>query len=207
MNRHSSASAPLCWVIPTISILLITSAHAQKITPSHVYQSVEQLILELQLIHEADKSEAILGDYVTKNRKPRHVLQKSREVYLRVQELREMNGLPKNTVPPFPVTEIKPADVKDLVDKSLMDVIALRDEYFVDSETPKTHLKNGKAPTDVYQVAIAMISDINLVLTKRGKPTNMVINKSATGKKPADVYQQVQVLLEKLQGFHCCPIV
>ena len=219
---------PVCsfvfYGLLTILAAALTQAQAQSVTPSHVYQAVETLVMELQLLHQANETQPVVSQYLTQARRPRHVMQKAREVYVRVQDLREMNGLPRNDVPPFPLTEITPADVMQLVQQAIADIQPLKPIYVIDESRFEAAFVPEKTPTDVYinlfragellsqlelpaivpnnvhQAAMGVISDINLILAKQGQPVNQDIPAVAVNKKPAQVYEQAQILLQHLQG-------
>ncbi len=129
-----------------LTITVVSSASAQNITPSHVYQVVDNVNGELALMHEANGSKAKAdkkAPALTK-RRPRHVIQKAREVFLKVQELRKINGLSVNQVPTFPVREVRPADVKEIVAAVLKSVRDLRPKFKITKPSPSIALASGK---------------------------------------------------------------
>jgi hypothetical protein len=209
-----------------LTIGIAMPAQAQDATPSHVYQVVDNVNAELALLHEAngstpktDKNAAALTD-----RRPRHVLQKAREVLIKVQTVRKLNGLAEKPVPAFPVTEVKPADVKAMVERILADVKDLRSKFNVSKTAAAAALPSGKTPTDVYanlaaaglhidglglpktvpnevyQVALTIIGDLKHVASATGMSIDSVAMQSGSkGKKPQDVYAAGFELLAALK--------
>lgn len=197
---------------------------AQEATPSHVYQVVDDINTELALLLEADDSVARKDETAPAltARKPRHVIQKAREMFLKVQTLRRINGLPATELQPFPVRAIKPADVKGLVSAILTDLRGLREPFAVTNDPEPAALTDGKTPTDVYQnlvgataavnslgvpkvvpndvyrVALAIVSDLTKIRSARGLTEEIPLKKEATGKKPGQVYELGVQLLERL---------
>ena len=194
-----------------------------KITPSHVFQVVDNVANELILMHQADESEASYNKIKMTERRPRHVLQKAREVYQKVQILRYINDLPKNSVPDFPITEVTPENVKDLVDLILRDIKSLREIFGVYALADQAPLPSNTTPNDVYlnlvrvggmidgldipvtvpndvfQIAETIIGDLQLILKKRNISTKIVTTTGSTNKGPRDAYDQSRELLSSIK--------
>jgi hypothetical protein len=194
--------------------ILAVPASAQSVTPSDVYQVVEDVNGELALFHEANGSKPKKDKKAPAltNRRPRHVIQKAREVLLKVQALRKLNGLPENSVPAFPVREVKPADVKKIVEHVRTDVRELRGKFNVTKPSPASAKPSGKTPTDVYQnltraslqmdglgiprivpndvyrLAMTIIGDLELIRAKRGISGKVAMQTGAKSKKPKHVF-------------------
>ena len=211
--------------LSTLAVFSIVSPlSAQDATPSHVYQVVDNINAELALLLEADDSTVPVDATAPAltPRKPRHVIQKAREVFLKVQLLRRINGLPATELQPFPVRAIKPADVKGMVEAVLADLQGLREPFAVSRTAPPAALPEGKTPTDVYgnlvkvsakidglgmpkivpndvyRVALAIVSDLEKVRIARGLTDNTVMQEGAKGKKPKEVYELGVQLLERI---------
>jgi hypothetical protein len=138
------------------------------------------------------------------------VVQKAREVMLKVQTLRVLNGLSENRVPPFPVTEATPADSKIMVDAVFRDLYELRGKFNVTEVIPPAPLIAGKTPADVYadlqrasdtldllgvprtmprdvcRVAVMIVHDLDVILAARGRPVPRYTAPPSSGKVPAD---------------------
>ena len=203
-----------------------SAAFAQSITPSHVFQVVDQVNAELALIYEADLATPPkpAAKPETAKRNPGHVIARARNALLKLQTLRYVNGLTLKSVPNSAVRKIVPADVKGIVDQLLVDVRELRGVYKVSKQTPKVALKTGKSPTDVYnnlsaslalidglnipktapndvyRTAMSIIKDIEMVRARAGAKTAVAKAKKSKAKKPLDAYRQGYALLKSIQA-------
>lgn len=212
--------------VSILCVVAATNVTAQTVTPSHVYQVVDNVNAELALMHTANNSNSS-GDKkapaLTK-RRPRHVIQAARMVLLKVQALRAINGLAKNPVPPFPVREVLPADVKKIVERILADVRDLRAKFDVTGPSPSVALKSGKTPTDVYgnliraslqidglgiprvvpngvyQVAMTIIGDLKKVRTARGITAEVKFQAGGKRKRPKHVFDRGVELLAAIKS-------
>tara|TARA_R110000787_G_scaffold20785_13_gene61756 strand:- start:1808 stop:2206 length:399 start_codon:yes stop_codon:yes gene_type:complete len=100
--RHIAIA--LALLAPTAPL----SALAQA-TPNHVLQTIDTLMNELALLHEANLSKPPQTKAtVPPNRHPRHVYQKAREIFLKADSARWLNGLKQLELPPPPTREITP---------------------------------------------------------------------------------------------------
>lgn len=217
-------------LIGYLSILAVLGAGApalaQGITPSHVYQVVDNINGELALLHESNGSKSRTdkkAPALTK-RRPRHVIQKAREVLLKVQALRKINGLAAKSVPTLPVREVRPADVKNIVTRVLGDIRELRAKFGVSKPSPAASLTTGKTPTDVYgnllrtglqldglgiprivpndvhQVALTIISDIEMIRAARGLTKKVAFKGGTKRKKPKHVFQHSFKLMQAIKN-------
>lgn len=208
-----------------LAVGLATPVFAETITPSHVYQSVDKANTELALLHEANQSKprSDKNAPALTERRPRHVLQKAREVLMKVQALRLINGLPEIDVPAFPVREVLPADVMKVVNRIAADVRDLRPIFGVTEPAPESALPSGKTPTDVfgnlvaaglqvdglgipksvpnavYRVAMTIISDLEKVRAARGLADPVAMISGSSAKKPKHVFENSIQLLTQLQ--------
>lgn len=227
-RRRSRLSSAFRRFVPIVLLGLfsIGTVSAQQVTPSHVNQVVETLIVELELLHEENFSEPDLSgaDLNISARLPRHVLQKAREVFLKVQLLRSINGLPPRTLPPVAVREVKPSDVRQMVDNILKDARELRLVFGVRVEAEEVALKPDQKPTDVYRsliragamidqlgvpktvpndvhrVALTINGEIELIRAKRGVTVSVPAGEPTRGMSPGDVYAGGFVLLNSLKS-------
>lgn len=196
-----------------ISLGLSSPGFAQQATPNHVFQSVEETRLVLLELNEANFSKSNKTVQAQSGILPRHVYQKARDVWRKLQLLRYMNGLPTQALEPLEAKDISPADVKQLVDKINTAVVDLLPSYGVDGELPKRALPSGKSPSDVYQNLAAVLIELDALGVPATVPNDVFVvakeltailrviadNNSASyaldslalenGKTPGDVYQ------------------
>lgn len=205
-----------------VFILVSHVAHA-KVTPNQVYQVTENIVLELAVFHEKNFTKANATVEALTPRKPRHVLQKAREVFQKLQALRYINGLTPNSIDPVPARAITPGDVKVLVDKILSDVKELQSVYGINASPKEAPLPSGKNPTDVYanlirvsqsldglgipavvpndvyQVAQTVVNQLAMIYSN-AKGKDITVRKMLVqGKSPKDVYDQAFALVGTLK--------
>lgn len=198
------------------------TAHA-NVTPNQVYQVTENIVRELAVFHEKNFTVPNTPVQVLTPRKPRHVLQKAREVFQKLQALRYINGLSPSGIDPVPARAITPGDVKDLVDKILADVRELRGVYGISGSPTGAPVPQGKNPTDVYenlirvsqsldglgipavvpndvyQVAQTVLNQLAAIYSKEKGKDAVLHTAWVQGKSPKDVYEQGFVLVEALK--------
>lgn len=203
-----------------------TRAVAQNVTPSMAYQSVEDARRYADRLHEANLSAAPdLGALTIDGRRPRHVLQKAREVSEKVQMLRWINGLDQRSLGAFPVGEPTPKDVRAAIDATFADLKALGPVFGLDGDIEPTPLVDGKtpndvygnllrlsasidqlgipmvAPNDVYQVASTILRETEKIRLALGVVDLSVDRSASDGKTPADVYAKVFDLCKQMRSF------
>jgi len=211
------------------SILLFAIAPAsaqQKITPNHVYQAVQESILELELLHDANFTKAnssVSADGLAP-RLPRHVAQKAIDVLSRVQLLRHINGLAEKAVPPLPLREITPGEVLILVTRLRDDLRALKPVFGVEKKAKAVPVPQGKKPTHVYaalltagtmvqklglppvvpndvvRTALRVTGDMERLRAKLGKAGEVEEVRGSKRKKPSHVYKLGYDLLTQIKA-------
>jgi hypothetical protein len=217
-------------LVITAAFLLIWSCrpgNSGEVTPSGVYQVVETINGELSALLAASGgySGPVVDRPLPTRRQPRHVLQKAREVMLKVQVLRAENGLPETQLPPFPTTEATPADSKLMVTAILRDVLDLRSKFNVTTPVLPAPEVAGKTPTDVYaglqrasdtldalgvprtmpndvcRLAVMINEELEGILVARKRTQPAFIAAPGTGSKtPEDVYAQAYTVLDRLRA-------
>ncbi len=215
------------------SLLFIGTAatfqlQAQSAKPADVLLSVESVKAELNQLYKASLSTPpALKSITLPAKRPRHVYQKAREVFLKIQILRRLNGLQANNLPTTPTQEVTPGDVRNLVDSSrrgLKEIIPL---YWVNDSIQEPLKKNSATPTDVYRglhevsqlldglnippvvpndvyrVALLIQSDMQkLYAARTGKSFDTSgFQTNTSGKTPKDVYEAEYAFLEALKQF------
>lgn len=193
-------------------------------SPEQVFETASLINGELALMHEANGTQPKLekNPPAMAPRQPRHVLQKAREIFERVQQLRHNNDLPTHNLPAFPTAEPKEADVYNFLDKTLADLRELRGKYSVTANA-KAAAAGGKSMADTYaqlnmaaaqleglgvakisgvdvlRVTHAIIKEVDQIRIKRGMTDKVPPYSGAAGMKPKDVYANATILLSKVQ--------
>lgn len=159
------------------------AAPGPKKTPSHVYQTVSNIGAELNLLHDANLSSPKSNAPRYKGRRPRHVYQKAREVLIKVNTLRWLNGVSRVEIPQPPAREIVPGDVNVMVDASLQAVRGLRGIFGVSVKSRPAPLVTGKTPSDVYN----NLARVSVMIDGLGIPSIV----------PNDVYRLMQTVMNE----------
>ncbi len=208
-----------------VAVLFSLSAvQADDVTPSHVYQVANTAVRELQEVLSAKKIKRQHLDLEASPRRPRHVLQKAREVFVKLQNIRLLLNLPPIEVPPLSVGRIAPVDVKIQTNRILD---AVRELYQTSGKKTLVDLvrfRSGKTPTDVYAQMAQISSMLDELQETAVKPSDVfrfsvtvkqVLEEiykikmngalpsyeiaPVTGKSPRDVFQLGRVLHAKLE--------
>lgn len=137
-----------------LAALGVASPAAAEVTPSHVYQVVDDIHRELLAILDGAGKQAKRDEEApaVAERQPRHVIQEARELIHKIEEIHGHHGLPEIEEPPFPLHEITPEEVKEYVDLALEEIRALRPVFGVTTAPEPAPLPSGKTPTDVYEL-------------------------------------------------------
>lgn len=159
-----------------------------EVTPSHVYQLVDDIQRELDLIlstvGKSAKHDA--GAPAIAERQPRHVIQEARELLIRIEQIHGHHDLPEIAVPAFPIHEITPSEVREFVDLALEELRELKPAFGVTATPEPAPLPSGKTPTDVY----GLLHEVGLQLDSLGE----------TGVKPYHIYHSAMTVLHELDG-------
>jgi hypothetical protein len=205
-----------------VSVASIGAATANS--SEQVFEAASMITGELALMHDANGTQPKLDENppAMSARQPRHVLQKAREIFERVQQLRHNNDLPTHELPAFPAAEPKEADVYNFLEKTLADLRELRGKYSVTTE-PAAAAAGGKSMADTYaqlnmasdqleglgvakisgvdvlRVTHVIIKEVDAIRAKRGMTDAVPAQSGAAGMKPKDVYANATILLSKVQ--------
>ncbi len=210
-----SLSLRVLLALPLV-LLLSNPAKASdnKQSPNEIVQVADMLVEEIKLVLSADgiAFELPSADKTLTERQPRHVLQKSREVHLKIQQLRQINGLEQQMLAPFPVRAVTSGDVLEIVKSNLTSFQALKEKYHVKGMPEEVSLPGGMtstdaykaldvasklldstdilavAPNDSFQVALTLNSDLEILAAGLGKKGTVNVQKKMKGKKSADAY-------------------
>jgi hypothetical protein len=202
------------------------TSFAEKITPSQVYKVTEDILSQLERMHDANLSIPNLMDVKldVQERRPRHVIQQALNVRSKIQLLQRVNGMEENKLSPPPVKEVTPGDVMEVVNTILSELTAFDKVYGLSPFESRAKLEEGKTPKDVYlnllraqamivqlgipdtipnevyNNALAVSHEVKLVAMASGKKADVDPPSPAIGKKPADAYSLAYYALKGLKG-------
>ena len=232
MSHYAASSLPfrpdrrLIMALGCLMVWSCNPATREEVDALPIYQVVETINAELTLLLGAINIETPVVQTTPPltPRQPRHVVQKAREVLLKVQFLRTLNGLPENPVPPFPVQEAEPADSKRMVDAIHHDLGELRSKFKVTGTVAMAPLVAGKNPTDVYEalqhtsdtldllsvprtmpndacrVAVMIVDELEIILTARHRPLPSLASPSSDDRNPDEAYLKTFEVLDHLKA-------
>lgn len=210
-----------------LTLFFATAASAQSAKPADVLVVIDTVRANVEKLYEASLKEVPSAPRLSLTlRRPRHVYRKANEVFLKVQVLRQLNGLKRNSPPIPPTSEITPGNVRDLVSAVAADVNELLPVYWAKASTDEPDKKDGVTPTDVYQG----LNQLSFLIDGLGIPgvvpndvhsvarlvhldmreiyqvkKNVVFEDAgltpATGKSPADVYNKAFELMESIRVY------
>lgn len=209
-----------------MALTLSTVAHSAKITPSQVFQVTEDILIQLNRLHDANFTTPDL----TKTRLelpprlPRHVIQQGLNVRSVIQVLKRVNGIEKSVIAPPTVKEVTPQDVLSVVDHILADLVDFDKTFGLAPYKKQAKLIEGKTPTDVYanllraeamiiqlgipgtipnevfNSAVAVSNEIELIRQAKGKTAPLDSLTPSMAKKPSDAYSLAYYALKSLQS-------
>lgn len=209
-----------------VSILFPHASYAEKITPNQVFQVTEDILAQLQRLHDANLSIPNLVHVDTKlpARLPRHVYQQALNLRFKIQLLKQVNGLKPRKIEATGVKEITPQDVLQEVQIILDELIEFDKPFNLPAFKKQAKPAEGKTPTDVYinlqraqemvvqlgipdtipnevfNTALAVSEEIKLVAAASGKKTDVEAPSPSIGKKPADAYSLAYYALKGIKG-------
>lgn len=227
--RKSTLVKSLVLVIGVLGFSLTTthtSRAEENITPSHVFQVTEDILWQLLRLHDANLTIANFADtrLDIPERQPRHVIQQALNLRGKIQVLKRINGVEMTPVTALPVQKITPAHALKEVQAVLDDLMALDSAYGLEAYKPSAKLKENKTPTDVYKnllraesmiiqlgipevvpndvynTALAVTHDIDVLRKARGKTDPVDPPSPSIGKQSADAYSMAFYALKGLQG-------
>lgn len=208
------------WMV-VCAVLVVGIAPTFAATPSDTYQAIEAVNAELSAFHDANGTMAAADPQAPQltERLPRHVLQKAREVLLKVQALRQLNGLALQPVPEIPVREVQPDDVRYFVERMRDGLKDLR-PIFGNPPVPKptvavrpmsptdnfAALRRAElqldglglpqtAPNDVMRIALSVVNDLQLVRVATGVAGAVAPSPVVPARRPVDTYENAVGLL------------
>lgn len=158
----------------------------ENATPSHVFQAVQDLIAETEILRE----ELGVFDYppeaeLQQERAPVHVYAKTLELVSKVRGIQSRLGVPEAEVGQIPFKNITPADVLANVQLLLAELRKVKSQMVIEREIQPAALVGGKTPSLVYQ---SLANASFLLDGLRGRPLT-----------PDDVYLNCARVLDELE--------
>ena len=173
------------FVTLLISAGLLPGALMAQTTPNHVFQNVQYIERALDLMHDANYSEASEAQQEATARRPRHVIQVANTVFRKVQLLRFINGFETRSLPPIPAREVTPADVDNIVSQIRADLEEMYAAFGITPPALDIELPEGRTPTDVFNGLL----QVEAALDGLGLPRAV----------PNDVFRATQTLISELE--------
>jgi len=187
MGKTTRAARCIAIIFLGIGITFASTSHAEEITPSKVYQVTEDILAQLNRLHDANLTKPDLSKLRLElpARLPRHVIQQALNVRLKIQILKRVNGMEQQALTPPPVKEVTPSDVMNEANLILEELMALDQSFGLKPFKRKAKLEDGKTPTDVYA---------NLL-----KAEEMIIQLGIPVTVPNDVYNSAVMVTQELE--------
>ena len=158
----------------------------RRITPSHVFREVQDLIAEIAILRD----ELGVFDYppeseLQEDRAPVHVYAKTLEVLKKVRGVQRRFGVPTSGVGQIPFKEVVPADVLESVRHIIDELRAIKAQMVINREITPAPLVGGKTPSLVYK----SLADVSFLLDGlRGRPLT-----------PDDVFENATYILDEME--------
>ncbi|MCY3772758.1 MAG: hypothetical protein OXG98_12175 [Gemmatimonadetes bacterium] len=155
-------------------------------TPSHVFQAVQNLIAEINILRE----ELGVYDYppeaeLQDDRAPVHVYVKTLELSDKVGAVQRRFGVPATPMGQVPFKEIVAGDVLANVESILVEVRKIKSQMVIERQIEPAPLVGGKTPSLVYK----SLADVSFLLDGlRGRPLT-----------PDDVFRNATFVLDELE--------
>ena len=199
--------------------------NGEAATPAETYQAIEAVNAQLTAFHNANGTMPAIDPQAPDltERLPRHVLQKAREVLLKIQAVRQLNGLPLQPVPEIPVREVQPDDVRLFVEKMSLGLKDLRPIFgnppvakpprasremratdnFAALRRAELQVDGlglpATSPNDVMRIALSIVNDLELVRSSLGIVAPVSPPQVIPARRPADTYDNALGLLEDIK--------
>ena len=195
----------------------------EEITPAHVYQAVEQLSANVDLVRDVmGRPEITTEPWVVVDAQSRHVFYQALTLLRKANRLAdELAGAERAAPPPLLEEEIVPADVLGVVDLASSQIDAVRRELGMTYGAELGALDRSKKPKDVLREIVQAGRQLSFLIDRQFKPEDVYrrLELAATyvagaltedestpvygelpplepGKVPADVYRRVLECLE-----------
>jgi hypothetical protein len=156
----------------------VLQAQELPITPSHVYQQVELLRNELELIRlEMGKEPVEAPSLAVSHAKPREVFYQALTLFRKADRLTFEYTGERVADPTAPEDEIRPADVLAVVQEALARIASVKLSLGITEAAVASPLRPGMTSSQVFKAIVTANRELNQLLDRPFAP--------------ADVYQQV----------------
>ena len=138
---------------------------ASSVTPSHVFAYTEQLHKEIKLLkkHFNIKKKPVFKDIKTKLL-PRHAWQRTYELFVKINILREKNNLP--VIEPInmePTLALNPIYTYEQIQRLIQEIRILKFHLGIKERVSPYKLASGKSPIDVYNHLNEISRELDLI--------------------------------------------
>ena len=184
-------------ILITVALLFGTALYAKKITPNDVYgevmlitDEIHDLLKYYNVSHEHD--EIIKRTEVNTKLKPRNVWQKSYEIMVKINILRNEHNFP--TIEPVnmaPVLNLNPDLVYEQTQRIITEFHIFKQRVGIKEEKHEKYNFKGKTPLDVYN-GLSHISASMDELNKGGVTPSFVFGENMR------VYDDISLILQYL---------
>ncbi len=137
----------------TLLIFSATSWAQEQITPSHVFQKAQQIVVEISAIREAQNiSTTAREPGVQANKRPLHVYSKSLEVIEKIGRYQDSIDMERVNTNQIPLRNVTPSEVYEQADLILTELSRIRKFQNLLYSRKTVSFIAGKGPSDVYEI-------------------------------------------------------
>lgn len=150
-----------------------SNSFEKSMTPSKVYRKVTQLHKEISLIKE-HLGISKMPKYVDVQTKllPRHAWQRTYEIFVKINILREKYNLPIiEPVNMEPTLELDPVFTYEQILRLIQEVEILKLRFDIDKEIEDVGIYSNKSPTDVYNRLNILSRELDIINGKEFTPS------------------------------------
>ncbi len=213
------------FFITTIALCDISSALEHHITSSDVYSNADLIARELDLIgNHFGITGAITPRVVDTNLKPRHVWQKTYEVLVKINILRNKHDLPVIAVNSIePLKHIPPVLVYEQTERIITEVKILKFRLGINKTIKRNQKFSNRSPIDVFNKlnyvsnrldtingeafapahvfaqVMRILDDVNLIIYTLNIADDTIPPGKKADSTPADSYETALALLKEIQ--------
>jgi len=209
-----------------VMITFGSHALAEKITPSTVFQVTQDIIIQLNRMHDANFT---TPDFTKTRlelpvRLPRHVLQQALNLRSKIQVLKRVNGIKATEIPAPLIKEVTPEDVLNISETILAELSQFDKPFglasfkkqakFVDGKTPTDVYANllraetmiiqlgipSTVPNDVFNTAVSISQEIEFLRIDKGKIEPIEAPITSIGKTPSDAYTLAYYIIKGIRS-------